>query len=143
MVVTKGNLMELTFTEIVKLIHPDSNPDIIDASDKMTIVVRNRGDKKALWNLAVRWKLVLGVENGDTVVNVGQTTININTSGWDTGERYDFEAEMRERIRRQAEINQRIFEEMRQRIFESRRQHQQDMNYSGWEVPDEVNEWTT
>ena len=88
--------MEITFKEIVKLIHPDSNPNITDASEKMTVVVRNRRDTKALWNLAVRWKLISGVENVGIYVHEGKATVTVNTDGgWDTGERPDYDAQYR------------------------------------------------
>ena len=116
--------MEMTFKEIVKLIHPDSNPNIQGASEKMSIVVRNRGDVKSLWNLAVRWSLVSGVENTNVNVFSGQTTIRLNTYGWDTGIREDHEAEMRE-------FRQRMRAERDRRFRESQRRS----TYSGWEVP--------
>lgn len=134
--------MEITFKEIVKLIHPDSNPDITDSSEKMTIVVRNRGNVKALWNLAVRWGLVSGVENVGVDVYTGKTTIILNTYGWDTGIREDYA----DRMRRQAERNQRIFEslrreELRKRREESARIRRQSFNKTPWEVPEEEKWW--
>jgi len=74
------NVMDITFREIVKLIHPDSNPYITNASEKMNDVMMHRNNPRALWNLAVRWGLVGGESNvsddrcWDTGVSVGWST---------------------------------------------------------------------
>ena len=92
--------MEIGFKELVKMIHPDTNPDIQDASGKMTAVLRNRRDKKALWNLAVRWGLVQGTGNPDVTVFDGDATVQVTTqpqtNPWDTGIRPTQEDILRE-----------------------------------------------
>ena len=77
--------MEITFREIVKLIHPDSNPLITNPSEKMNDVLLNRANKMALWNLAVRWGLIDGIENNGVSVGVSNITIRVSNTGWDTG----------------------------------------------------------
>lgn len=56
-------IMEITFHEIVKMIHPDTHPDIKDASVKMSLCVKYKRDNLALWNLAIKWGLVKGEYN--------------------------------------------------------------------------------
>jgi len=48
----------ITFTELVKLIHPDHNPNITNPGEKMATVTRNRNNPSALFNYAVQWGLV-------------------------------------------------------------------------------------
>lgn len=49
---------EMTFTQMVKMIHPDSNPNITNAGEKMREVVKNRKNPSMLYRLAVQWGLV-------------------------------------------------------------------------------------
>jgi hypothetical protein len=48
----------INFKEMVKMIHPDTNPSIIDAGGKMSQVMSNRKDSSYLYTLAVRWGLI-------------------------------------------------------------------------------------
>ena len=77
--------MELTFRELVKMVHPDSNPNITNPSEKMNDIMLNRGNSRALWNLAVRWGLVGGTENEHESVR-SNVRISIQSDNvWDTG----------------------------------------------------------
>ncbi len=53
----------ISFRDMVKRIHPDLNPTIKDASDKMTTVVRHKSNPAFLYNLAVKWGLLSGTPN--------------------------------------------------------------------------------
>jgi hypothetical protein len=53
----------ITFTELVKLIHPDHNPHITNAGEKMAIVTRNRNNPSVLFSYAVDWGLVTPSKN--------------------------------------------------------------------------------
>ena len=77
--------MELTFREIVKFIHPDSNPSVVNPSEKMTDAILNKSNKRALYNLAVRWGFINSTENVNTIVRNSRITITVRSSGWDTG----------------------------------------------------------
>lgn len=48
----------ISFSDIVKMIHPDHNPDIQDAGGKMADVKMFRKDEGMLYKLAVKWGLV-------------------------------------------------------------------------------------
>lgn len=48
----------IDFFEIVKMIHPDFNPEIENPSTKMTEVTANKDDPETLYLLAVRWGLI-------------------------------------------------------------------------------------
>lgn len=56
-------MSEISFTELMKLIHPDTNPEIADPGEKMIEAGRFRDDPKALYKLAVRWGLKEDAEN--------------------------------------------------------------------------------
>ncbi len=136
--------MEISFTETVKLIHPDSNPDIKNASEKMTLALKNRRDNKALWNLCVRWGVLQGIENPDIVIHGEMVNIYIHRSNsWNTGqESRQPEPSMtrQEYIRRREEYNRRLEEYLRG-LEEMERQQS-----TGWEVPEEpcpITPWTT
>ena len=145
--------MEISFTETVKLIHPDSNPDIKNASEKMSLALKNRRDNKALWNLCVRWGVIQGIENPDIVIHGEMVNIYINRSEpWDTGQqprqsepsmtRQEYNRRLEEYIRRQEEIEREYLAE-RVRILEEEIQHRQS---TGWEIPEEprpITPWTT
>lgn len=77
--------MELTFREIVKFIHPDSNPSVVNPSEKMSEAVLNKSNKRALYNLAIRWGFINARENVNTTVRNSRITITVHSSGWDTG----------------------------------------------------------
>jgi len=49
---------KLNFKDIVKLIHPDVNPDIKNASEKMTKVIEFHNDPYKLYGLAKMWGLI-------------------------------------------------------------------------------------
>ena len=53
----------MTFRELVKKIHPDVNPNITDASAKMTLAVRYKNRPEELYKLAVRWGVHVGINN--------------------------------------------------------------------------------
>lgn len=74
-------MSEISFKDLAKLIHPDTNPDIENPSEKMTLALRNRGDKKALWNLAVQWGVVEGEMNADATAVTGDAHIRVETGG--------------------------------------------------------------
>lgn len=136
--------MEISFTETVKLIHPDLNPDLKNASEKMTLALKNRRDNKALWNLCVRWGVFQGIENPDIVIRGEMVNIYINRSSpWDTGQQRHPVPSMsrQEYIRRQEEMEREYLSE-RIRILEEELQRQQS---TGWEVPKEprpITPWT-
>lgn len=49
---------KLTFKEIAKLIHPDLNPNIKEASEKMTKAVQYSDNEIVLYRLATKWGLI-------------------------------------------------------------------------------------
>jgi len=48
----------ISFKEIVKLVHPDHNPDIVDAGTKMRLVIANRRNETMLHSLGVQWGVI-------------------------------------------------------------------------------------
>ena len=48
----------MTFNELVRLIHPDLNPDIKDAGDKMIQAVTYKDNEYKLEQLAIKWGLI-------------------------------------------------------------------------------------
>jgi hypothetical protein len=69
----------LTFRELVKMIHPDINPDIEDAGAKMSQATRHRENPSFLFRLAVQWGLIGGRESTsseNTQSSYGDTTSN-------------------------------------------------------------------
>jgi len=50
--------MEISFREAIKLVHPDSNPDVIDAGTKCKTVKLYRNDPVKLHRLLTRWGLL-------------------------------------------------------------------------------------
>jgi hypothetical protein len=48
----------ISFREIVKLIHPDHNPNITDAGSKMSDVMKYRSDEGMLYRLGVHWGVI-------------------------------------------------------------------------------------
>lgn len=55
-------MSNMSFTDLVKMIHPDLNPGITDAGGKMAEAVRWKTNEAMLFRLAVRWNLVPGQE---------------------------------------------------------------------------------
>lgn len=53
----------ITFTELVKMIHPDVNPHITNPGEKMSQVTSNRNNPSKLFELAVTWGLVTPSKN--------------------------------------------------------------------------------
>lgn len=53
----------MTYREIVKLVHPDLNPTIENAHQKMCEVNKNKDNPTMLHNLAIRWGLMEGIES--------------------------------------------------------------------------------
>jgi hypothetical protein len=66
----------LTFKEMVKLIHPDHNPHVQDAGEKMRIAILNKNHPDALYKLAIQW----GVYIEPTIEPTSEN------SHWDTGQ---------------------------------------------------------
>ena len=48
----------ISFKEIVKLVHPDHNPNIVDAGTKMRLVIANRHNETMLHSLGVQWGII-------------------------------------------------------------------------------------
>jgi len=48
----------ISFKEIVKLVHPDHNPNIVDAGTKMRLVIANRRNETMLHSLGVQWGVI-------------------------------------------------------------------------------------
>ena len=127
--------MEISFTDLVKLIHPDTNPNITNPSEKMSIVLRNRSNKKALYNLAVQWGVVQGTINQGVVIQ-GDVTLQVRTTvdPWDTGQRPVRRQEPMmtrrewERIRRVMEVQ--IQQQLRRREAQRRNRSEQNV----WDV---------
>lgn len=58
----------LTFREIVKLIHPDHNPNVEDAGGKMRTAVLYKNQPEELYKLAIRWGFAGRINGGSTPV---------------------------------------------------------------------------
>jgi len=68
----------LTFRELVKMIHPDINPEIDDAGAKMSMATRHRDNPSFLFQLAVQWGLVGGRESTEnTQASYGNTSSDV------------------------------------------------------------------
>ncbi len=54
------NIMEksISFRELVKKIHPDTNPTIVDAGGKMRIAVLYKKDQSLLYEYGVKWGVI-------------------------------------------------------------------------------------
>lgn len=48
----------MNYFEIVKLIHPDWNPDVQNPSEKMEEATRYKKDEHTLYRLAISWGLI-------------------------------------------------------------------------------------
>lgn len=48
----------MSFKQLVKLIHPDTNPNIKKSGEKMEEATRYMDDEQALYRLAVKWELI-------------------------------------------------------------------------------------
>ena len=53
-----SNEKTITYWNIVKMIHPDFNPDIQNPSKKMAEATAKKDDEEALYFLAVKWGLI-------------------------------------------------------------------------------------
>ena len=51
-------MAKISFREIVKLVHPDHNPNIPDAGAKMALIVANRRNEVMLHHLGVEWGVI-------------------------------------------------------------------------------------
>lgn len=51
---------KMTFWNLVKLIHPDINPDIKDPETKMELATTHKDNEEKLYILAVKWGLIEG-----------------------------------------------------------------------------------
>lgn len=70
----------MEFRQLVKMIHPDHNPDIVDAGGKMALVVANKTNPLYLQKLAARWGLLPRIYNikDNVAINFqGQTTYGV------------------------------------------------------------------
>jgi len=56
----------ISFREIVKLVHPDHNPNIQGAAEKIRDITLYRGEESVLFKLAVKWGLVPAPAGFDT-----------------------------------------------------------------------------
>jgi hypothetical protein len=56
----------ISFTDIVKLVHPDHNPNIQDAALKIKDIMLFRSDENILFKFAVKWGLVKAPAGFDT-----------------------------------------------------------------------------
>jgi len=50
----------ITFKEAIKLVHPDSNPYVTNAGDKVRTVMLNKNDPLKLYNYLYTWGLIPG-----------------------------------------------------------------------------------
>ena len=48
----------ISFRDIVKLVHPDLNPSIVDAGTKMATIKLYRDNEQALFKWAVKWGVI-------------------------------------------------------------------------------------
>lgn len=114
---------EITFRQLVLKIHPDRNPNITNASEKMTLTKLNKDNPKALFNLAVEWGLVVGTKNEGVTVHTGQKPrVRVNPrpsntpptgDGWDN----PFHAQQRQqRARTQTPPTEQELERMRAQL---------------------------
>jgi hypothetical protein len=107
----------LSFRELVKLIHPDHNPHIIDAGGKMRDAVLFKDKPEELYKLAVRWGCVTGATRKPRIKPAPRThnpytdrrPNRPTEASWDTGRqrtprpraprppRYEWRAFLRER----------------------------------------------
>jgi len=53
-----SNEKTITYWNIVKMIHPDFNPEIQNPSNKMAEATAKKDDEEALYMLAVKWGLI-------------------------------------------------------------------------------------
>jgi hypothetical protein len=62
---------QISYPEIIRMVHPDTNPSIQDAGNKIATIKRHRDNPNFLYTLAVRWGLVKGQENRSVTFEVG------------------------------------------------------------------------
>lgn len=66
----------ISYFDVVKLIHPDWNPDIQNPSEKMEEATRHKNDESTLYRLAITWGLIeddsISKVNTDYVVGRGK-----------------------------------------------------------------------
>jgi len=48
----------ITFREAIKLVHPDSNPNITNAGEKVKTVMYHKKNESVLYKLMVHWNLI-------------------------------------------------------------------------------------
>lgn len=68
---------EMTFTQLVKLIHPDVNPNVQNAGDKMREAIKNRSNVSELYKLALNWGLVEPPKRQTVSSDVWSTTTDL------------------------------------------------------------------
>lgn len=56
----------INFRDLVKMIHPDLNPEVIDPGEKMVMAKRHRDNPSFLFSLAVKWGLIEGEKATNT-----------------------------------------------------------------------------
>lgn len=54
----------ITFKKAIRLVHPDTNPNITDASTKVATIMANKNDEAVLYDWMVHWSLIKGIKNG-------------------------------------------------------------------------------
>lgn len=72
----------MTFTELVRKIHPDMNPDITDPGAKMTAAKQHRNNPSMLFRLAVRWGLVKGYSDASQERNERSESTGYGWRNW-------------------------------------------------------------
>jgi hypothetical protein len=50
----------MNYKELIKMVHPDLNPNIKDAGVKVTEIMKNKNDPSELMRLAIQWGLIKG-----------------------------------------------------------------------------------
>jgi hypothetical protein len=48
----------ITFKEAIKMVHPDTNPNIVNAGEKVRAVMAYKNDESALYKLLNHWGLI-------------------------------------------------------------------------------------
>lgn len=79
----------ITFTELVRKIHPDMNPGVEDAGHKMTQAVRFRDNPEHLFRLGVRWGVVTAPDGFQTSEDAS-SSVSTRFRASEDGEVYPF-----------------------------------------------------
>lgn len=68
----------ITFKEILKLVHPDVNPDLENTTDKLNEILRFKTNEGVLYRLALDWGLVERVQTPVNKPSVNRWNSNIS-----------------------------------------------------------------